>query len=582
MKAIKHLFLLLSLTSIMLLVGCSHSDQSSEMQIVSADQTDTGDGSSSDNTDGGDATPVEARILASRTSCHSPCTVVFSAEGTTNNARNHKDTWRQLGYHFDFDDPSSGQYSTTNLSRNTQVGGPMAAHTFICPGPAQCVFNVGLRAESPEGHHDDDFVNIVVSPASLAFTPSNTICVSTSANFTGCPSGAAQTNALPAPTAYTGKRILLRRGDTFAPICIDYSAANVLVEPYGNPVNGRPVVQGISGLGVDGNCGAHIPSDADIGAIDGSTGYPEKWAHNITLTGLRMQHIAYGMSYTHVGIHDIDMEWQEESAGGTVSLAENTRGCQNNDFLTCANVPYPVGAYVSSVNIVQSDTEIPILGASPIGANIGAFNCPIINWLAVVETRARNAVEHNFRSEGTWRAYFGHNVFSGHHHRDPPAEGVRQKLTVRACGINLIDPQQTLYRHATTDIDGPMTRYLLVADNILGSTDDFGFGARVSIAPTKPADSEVLSFAIVERNTFLEPTIAHWEADPMPDPAPEWATDDVRLSGFNLSCRNNTESTPHIRNNCIDTGQNAVPAQWYEPAALNDSTPPTPDSPERL
>jgi len=513
-------------------------------------------------------TSVDAAILASRDDCVSPCTVIFSAEGTTDENRDHEDAWQDLGYHFDFDDATSGDYSTTGLTRTRQIGGPIAAHTFVCEGAQACNFNVGVRAENPEGDHDDAFVMVTVEPATVRYSAADTLCVSTVGNFAGCPAGAAQQVTLPTPTNYSGRRVLLRHGEVFDPICINYSASRVLIEPFGNPADGRPELTGISSIGMDQACNDRVPSDVSIGAIDGSSGYPEHWADQITLTGLRIPYIAFGMSYNHVGLHDIDMLFENEPSGGAVSLVQNTRACLNTNSLTCANIPYPVGAYLSQVHITQSDAEI-LSGSAPFGVNIGAFNCPIINWLALLESSARNSVEHNFRSEGTWRSFHGHNVIEGHHHRDPPGEGVRQKITVRACGIAEIDPQQAVYRHSTVaDEDGPMTRYTVIADNILGSTDDFGYGARITMAPTTAASVEVVSFGIAERNLFLE------------SPDVSLATNDGRLGGYNLACRDNIEATPAVRQGCVDIGPASVPLEWYNEAAIDDVVPPVPLAPQ--
>jgi hypothetical protein len=513
---------------------------------------------------------VTAVILASRNFCVSPCSVVFSAEGTTDSMRNHEDTWQDLGYHFDFDDPDSGVYETTGLSRSRQIGGPLAAHTFICDGDIACTYNVGLRAQNPQGEFSDVFSTVTVEPATVRYSAGNTVCVSGEANFEGCPEGATELLSLPQSTDYSGHRVLLRNGETYDRICIDYSASNVLIEPYGDEVNGRPEVVGISSIGVDVTCNDRIPDNDDIGAIDGSTGYPEKWADQITLNGLRMTYVVYGMSYNHIGLHDLDMQYQNEVSGGAISLVSNTRACLSDGNLTCENIPYPVGAYVSNVDITQSDLEITA-GDAPLGVHIGAFNCPIINWLTIIESSARNGIEHNFRSEGTWRSFLGHNRMEGHHRRDDPRQGVRQKITIRACGVEEIDPQQVVYRHSIVeDQDGPMTRYTLLADNILGSTDDFGFGARITMAPTTAASTEVISFGIAERNTFLEPD------------DPDIATDDGRLGGYNLACRDNVEATPDVRNGCIDIGPDSVPLEWYTESAVDDLVPPVPDAPVAL
>lgn len=508
---------------------------------------------------------VTASLRASRTNCVSPCTVVFSGEDTTDTQRTPEQAWHELGYHFDFDDPNSGQYSTTGLSRNQQIGGPLAAHTFECQSPLPCRFGVSLRAQNPEGEYDDAFLTVTVESAARRYAQHETLCVSTTANFEGCPLGAAHSTALPEPDEYSGRHILLRAGDSFDPICIDYTASRVRIAAFGNLDDGLPTVNGVSGIGVDRSCGDYIPNDALIGAIDGSSGYPQRWAQDITLVGLRMSHIAFGMSYTHINLHNIDMLHEESAAGGAMSLIQNASACVNSPSLTCSNVPYAVGAYLSRVQISQSNAEIAAGSTAFGGVNVGAFNCPIINWLTLLESDIHNGIGHNFRSEGTWRSFHGHNVIAGHHYRDPPDAGVRQKITIRACGVADIDPEVAVYRHSTVeDEDGPMTRYSLIADNRLGSTDDFGFGARITMAPTRADAREVVSYGIAERNVFIEP------------PNPNLATDDGRLSGYFLSCRDNIEATPGVRRGCIDAGQNAVPSQWYTIARTNDVIPPVP------
>jgi hypothetical protein len=284
-----------------------------------------------------------------------------------------------------------------------------------------------------------------------------------------------------------------------------------------------------------------------------------------------LEHVSFGLSYTHVGLHDVDMDYRDADSGGAISLAENTNACLASDSLTCSNVPYPVGAYLSAVTVVQSNTEIAA-GGNGYGVNIGAFNCPIINWIGVVETTVDNAVEHNIRTEGSWRTFYGHNDIRGHHHRDPPTEGVRAKLTIRSCGSGEIDPQVVTHRHDADQStpDAPMTRYAVVADNLFGSTDDFGFGVKLSLAPTNTDSAEVISYGVVERNRFIEPDDA------------SIATNDVFLGGYALACRtDNTYSTPGVRQDCTLRDQGAIPSEWFGLSDPLSPVPPQPAAPAR-
>ena len=518
---------------------------------------------------------VAATIEASRTACVSPCTVVFSAEGSRDLADpSPTHAFHELGYHFDFDDPTSGVHATTGLPKNTQIGAPLATHTFRCTNGGSCEFDVGVRVQRADGAHDDAFVRVVVDDPTHRYSPAETICVSTSGSFGGdqpCPAGARQVTGTPPVAEVDGVRVLFRRGETFDALCVGYGASNVLAEAFGDTTAAAPVLLGETGIGVDDTCGDFIPNNADVGAADGSSGYPARWAEQITLHDLRPQWVALGMSYTHVELNGLHMDFEHDAEGGAVSLAQNASSCRNNASLDCSVVPYPVGAYVAETLLARSTAGYHANPSLYGAATIALYNCPMVNWVGIVGTEIPNTAGHSFRSEGTWRSVHAHNEIQGHHHRDPPTEGVRQKITVRSCGSSEIDPGQQAHRHTAADNQpgAPMTRYAVLADNILGSLDDFGGGAKVSLAPTRADSAEVVSYGIVERNTFLEPA----------DPA--YATNDAFLSGFHLACRDNTHSTPGVRQDCVDNGQNAVPDPWYTPSILAGAAAPQPDAPGR-
>ncbi|MFT7610849.1 MAG: hypothetical protein ACI9MX_003937, partial [Candidatus Aldehydirespiratoraceae bacterium] len=524
-----------------------------------------------------EATPsrVIATIDASRTECVSPCTVVFSAEDTIDvDDTSLRHSFHDLGYHFDFDDLGSGVFATTGLSRARQIGAPLASHTFVCGNDATCTYEVGVRAQRDDGEFDDAFVTITVHDPDAAFGPANTICVSTSNTFGGampCPVGAARRTSTPPIEDLNNVRVLFRRGETFAAVCIDYGAADVLIESFGEPAVIAPHLVGISEVGVAGRCGDTIPDDSQIGAIDGSSGYPRLWAHSITLNGLRPEHVAVGMSYTHVELHDLEMDFEDDAAGGAIGLARNTSACQNSSNLTCDRVPYPVGVYLSDSTIARSVSEIQTNGAMFGGVNVGSFNCPIINWATVIGSTIWSSNEHNIRTEGTWRVVHAHNDIDGHHYRDDPNNGVRQKVTVRACGSGEMDPAELIYRHSGADStpQSPMTRFAVIADNELGSEDDFGFGAKITTAPTNGASAEVISYAIIERNVFTQPAVAYL------------STNDAILDGFHLACRDNDHSTPGPVQDCVEGSQDSIPDEWHNPSVLSAATPPQPGAPER-
>ncbi|MEM6291231.1 MAG: hypothetical protein AAGA54_08195 [Myxococcota bacterium] len=515
--------------------------------------------------DVGTDTSVHAQLEASRTSCVSPCTVVFSAVETTDEGKSPVEAFSSLGYHFDFDDAGSGNFPTTGRPKNEQVGGPIAAHTFECQS-GQCSFRVGVRAQNLAGEHDDAFLTIDVDAPDARFDATDTICVSTSGTFSGdvpCPAGATQLTSVPQPGQYGGRRILLRRGESFGDLCVDYAESNVLIEPFGNAADARPLVAGSIDLGVDGGCGRQTFETAYANARNAGG-----WISNVTVTGLRVGTVNYGMTYRHLGVHNLDMQFEGSGdESGQIRLTNFTGFCYANAGLSCDAVPFPQGAYVSEVALVGTAGREP-------GVNIAAFDCPMINWMTVISSTARNAIEHNMRTQGGSRVFVGHTLFTGEH----STEG-KQKMTLRGSGItpvNLATQTRgaTAYENADPTGQGPLSEYIVVADNTFGAEDSPGNnGWKAGITPQNTSANEGLSMGIFERNRFVD--------------NPAQPTNDLFLAGRDLFAREDNEYSPVSVSNCQDRNDNysalsssaAAPVNFKNPADCANPVPPRPDAP---
>lgn len=153
------------------------------------------------------ASPITGNIDGSRTSGVAPLSVFFDATAST--ATGVTKPFHYLHYAWDFDDPSSLYPSTT---------GPVAAHVFETPG----AYDVELTITDPAtGDTWTDTFTVSVGDPDTVFSGTDTICVSTSGVFTGAPSGCVQVTSSDARDALNtyagdGKRVLFRRGETFA------------------------------------------------------------------------------------------------------------------------------------------------------------------------------------------------------------------------------------------------------------------------------------------------------------------------------------------------------------------------------
>lgn len=507
---------------------------------------------------------VTAAIKASRVACVSPCTVVFSAENSADTALVDPHlALSDLGYHFDFDDEASGNYSTTSLPKQRQLGGALAAHTFVCSSTStklvdgrQCAYEVGVRVQNAAGDIADAFVGVTVRESSAYYGAANTICVSNSGAFDGdipCPAGAVRTNALPAVGGYSGKRVLLRRGESFAgPICTSYLERDVLIESFGNAIDRKPeVIAGVQ-VGVDTKCGDRVPdSDAEIAS------YGKSWSENVTVNNIRTSAVSLGMSYTHVTLHALDMDYKEQPSGGQISLNSNSQACVGSASIACSNVPYPIGAYISDTKIVGSDTALPLV-------NVAGFRCPLINYLAFIGNDVGNADEHNMRTEGTWRGVWAHNKMRGYHHNS----GKKHTITIRNCGYGDIDPGVALFRQNAqqSTVAAPRTGYSVVADNILGSVDSTQASWKLHIGPTNDGSTEAGWDAVVERNIFIDSIVS--------------PSIDMALRGKYLVARSNNKFSPD-QQGCTDLGPGAIPEGYYSPARCKSPDVPRPERPNR-
>lgn len=145
-----------------------------------------------------------------------PLAVYFDASLTSCDG-DDCDSFHELHFEWDFNDPSAETWEPSGKSRNTALG-PQVAHVYKKPGTYQAVLSVHDGDEVRTSTHE-----IVVEDPNDVFSGESTTCISSEGNFEGCPSGAKTevtadaARALNVCLAADGpSRCLLRRGETFA------------------------------------------------------------------------------------------------------------------------------------------------------------------------------------------------------------------------------------------------------------------------------------------------------------------------------------------------------------------------------
>lgn len=152
-------------------------------------------------------------------SCPAPLAVHFDATATTcTGFADCSRPFHDLQYTWDFGDPTSGTWSTNGRSKNSDIGA-VAAHVYEVESSA--TYTVTLTVCDTAGTCDEATATIYVDDPDTVWSGTNTECYSTGTDMTGCPSGAAQNPSVSSWTTIcadltAGKRVLLRRGDTWA------------------------------------------------------------------------------------------------------------------------------------------------------------------------------------------------------------------------------------------------------------------------------------------------------------------------------------------------------------------------------
>ena len=156
-------------------------------------------------------------LTPARTSGVAPLAVFLDASGTTDGGVTTK-PFHDIEYTWSFGDATAGTWTNgahSGTSKNSATG-PIAAHIFETPG----TYTVSVTAFDGT-HTATASTTITVQNPDTVFAGTNTVCVSTNTDFTGCPSGAAQAGNISdlagalANISSTSKRLLFHAGHTW-------------------------------------------------------------------------------------------------------------------------------------------------------------------------------------------------------------------------------------------------------------------------------------------------------------------------------------------------------------------------------
>lgn len=443
---------------------------------------------------------VQPRLAANRVTGVAPLAVQFDA--STSTANGVTIPFHFLRYDFNFGDDRGQTWAVSSLPKNTQSGGPIAAHVFDNPG----TYTVRVRARNPASTDNAEAtITVTVQDPNTVYSGTNTICVSTSANYTDCPAGAIRQTTV--PSIQSQKRILLRRGESFGGISINHGVNNVLITAFGT--GNKPRVNSIS-IGALNPSSSSFPSDISTVDLNIQNGYSQY------VTGSRL--LIYRC--------DFDVPQGPDLVIGQIEIGSALGYIVQNHTLAANQYYQPREIFVVE-NTLFGSTANPHVNMVGEGSQF-----------VIMGNRMGIAQQHTIRLFAMNKGFIAHN-----HLRGISSDGIRVALKLQSGGLGDYNDNYAISRSTWA------TRQVVISNNMLGDTasnNSFTGGA----SPENTLEAQGLEDVILENNRFIR--------------GPNTNTEFI-LMGRRMSNRGNVRVDGGAVNINQFGNQYNLPAEWNGP-----------------
>lgn len=390
---------------------------------------------------------VSPSLVASRLSGPAPLAVFFDATATTSTAV--ANAFRNILYTFSYGEPSLGNWTISGLSKNTDIGGPVAAHVFETPGTyiVSVIANDGTTSRTQQ-------TTITVTDPAVVYATTATIFVSPSADYSLAPAGSTNQTTVPTNSSgqYTNKRVMLNRGETFGGINIH---------------NNDHDWQVCAGPG-----GAALPIVTTGTTTEGvlvATGRPGNTTWN-TNGSVQNLDIRYGFTSGYADnllIHKCTLT--------------NVTGNTNNGIFFCSNSKYWAMDDPSKI-LPQASFVVPFNNfafENTLAGTTGSPNCSFFSdtghRLAIVGNTTTQQQEHSVRLGGIHKCFIAHNQLKGQ-----SAAGAKHAIKLHSTGILPFIGTFAGFVPPRDPDPGPpihysplwVTKYVVIANNKIGGSAD--------------------------------------------------------------------------------------------------------------
>ena len=445
-----------------------------------------------------------AQLEASRISGTAPLAVQFDATGTTSNL-SAQHPFHQVRYSFTFGDERNQKWAISGLSKNTQTGGPVAAHVFDVPG----TYQVKVRATDLAGAYSEKSINITVADPNAVYANMGTICVSGAANFSGCPSGASQITTLPSAASFSGRRVLLRSGDTFGTINIPHGSENVQVGAFGSGAKPRLTSVVVGTLRAPSSA---FPRDITVMDLNFLQGFDQL----VTMSRLLLYRNTFEVP-------------TGETIVAQIHIANALGYMVSNHTLARDQYIQPRELFVVE-NLLRGSANTPFVNMVGEGSRF-----------VVMGNDMGNAKQHTLRLYAMNKGFIAHNALRG-----KSSDGIRHALKLHSGGLGAYNDNYAVSGSTWA------TRQVVIANNRLGDTSDNNSWTGVA-GPQNSGESsrEGLEDVVLENNVFAR--------------GPNTNTEFI-LIGRRMTSRGNTRLDGGTANiNQTGHDYELLPAEWKGP-----------------
>lgn len=315
--------------------------------------------------------------------------------------------------------------------------------------------------------------------------------------------------ALPSAATFNGRRVLLRRGETFGSISIQHGSENVQVGAFGT--GAKPRVSSVT-VGSMRPTSSAFPRDISIMDLTILNGFEQV----VTMSRLLLYRNTFEAPTGEFRVAQINL------ASALAYVVQN--------FTLAANqYSQPKEIFVVE-NQLRGSTSNPLMNMVGEGSRF-----------VILGNDMGTAQQHTVRLYAMHKGYIAHNALRGR-----SSDGIRVALKIHSGGLGNYDDNYAISGSSWA------SRQIVIANNRLGdSTDNNSFTGGTSPQNNGPDSREGLEDVVLENNVFHR--------------GPNTNTEFI-LMGRRMTSRGNTRAdggAPNI--NQYNNSYQLLPAEWVGP-----------------